>query len=60
MNNKLSDWIKAYFLTYGMFSFVLNASNNNAIAYFSLAIITLFACGIGYIFFSLINYIDSK
>jgi len=60
MNNKLSDWIKAYFVTFIMFSLVLNASNNDLIVYISLAIITLIACCIGYIFFSLINYIDSK
>jgi len=60
MNNKLSDWLKAYFITYGIFSLVLNVLNNDIIGYIYLAIITLFACCIGYILFSLINYIDSK
>lgn len=59
-NNKISDWIKVYFISYAINCLCLSISENNIIGYISIAIIILLLCIIGYILFSILNYINSK
>jgi len=60
LSNKPIDWIKAFSICYWFISLLLYFSNSNKQAYFTMFIIILFACFIGYIVFGIINFITNR